>query len=358
MATVIPRLKDNLTFDYAAIVDILGTLELDIKVFIDMNYEGSMLVDNIDSLQNINADLIIIPLAAHPSELIGYTSWWAELKKLNKPFLVLTSVFIDNVNALYCPIWPIIYPSQYITIPYPSEMNCTNSLRHYTYSCLNNRFTLDRAVNLIVWEKYHRVLCTDHLVTMIYSEETIRTDPEAKEQLLLLDKLLDKTDSNYKEIFYGNLLTKFPIKNDKAIFNLDPFELMNNAFLDAYLNVITEHWHHTQTPFISEKSLKPILAGQLFVHTGSVGSLEAMRNLGFDTYDDIIDHKLYEDKIDLFEKMEQIHQYLDKIKNQDWEKLYKDTEQRRLNNRNLLLSNTIKEKFVQQLKNRIYEILR
>jgi len=359
MATVNPRIKDNLSLEYAAVVDILKDISLDVKIFVDMHDDGAMLIDNsIDTLNSLNDDIIVIPLASHPSELVTYAHWWDRLNQINKPVLVLTSYPVEHTNSLYCPIWPILYPSEYVDIIYPTEEQCINPNRSYTYSCLNNRFTLDRAINLIVWEKYHQVVTPEHLVTMIYSEEVIKTDPEAKEQLSLLDKTLAIKDQTYKNIFYNKLLPSFPIVNSNAFFSLDPFELMNSAFLDSNLNVITEHWHFTQTPFISEKSLKPILAGQFFVNTGSVGTIEAMRDLGFDTFDDIIDHNLYTSETDLFEKIEKIHQYLSGIKSRDWVELYKSTQQRRLNNRNLLIGNQIKNNFSQQLQNKIYEILR
>lgn len=358
MAIVIPRLKENLTFNYSAVVDILTDLNLDVSIFVDMDYKGSMLADNIELLKNVDADLIVIPLEAHPSELVTYASWWDKLNSMNRPYLVLTSMYVDNVNSLFCPIWPIIYPSKYITVEYPSKVHYDNSYRKYIYSCLNNRFTLDRAINLIVWEKYDQVLSPEHLVTMISGEDIIKSDAEAKEQLRLLDNLLKQQNANYKDIFYNNLLPRFPIKNDKAFFNSNPFEVMNNAFLNSNLNVITEHWHYTQTPFISEKSLKPILGGQFFVHTGSVGSLDIMRDIGIDTYDDIIDHSVYENKIDLFEKMEAIHVYLQEIKNWNWKELYRATVERRAANRDLLFSNIIQDNFAKQLVKKIYEILR
>jgi hypothetical protein len=359
MAIVNSRIKENLSLEYAAVVDILKGISPDVKIFVDMHHDGAMLIDNsIDILNSLNDDIIIVPLASHPSELVTYAHWWDRLTLLNKPVLVLTSHPIEHTNSLYCPIWPILYPSEYVDIIYPTEEQCINPNRSYMYSCLNNRFTLDRAINLIVWEKYHRVVTPEHLVTMIYSESVIKTDPEAKEQLMLLDKTLATKDQTYKNIFYNKLLPYFPIEHKEAQFYLDPFELMNSAFLDSNLNVITEHWHFTQTPFISEKSLKPILAGQFFVNTGSVGTIEAMRDLGFDTFDDIIDHSVYTDETDLLEKMEKIHQYLSDIKRRDWVELYKLTHQRRLNNRNLLISNQIKNNFSQQLQTKIYEILR
>lgn len=359
MATVIPRLANNISLEYSAVVDMLSELPLNIKIFVDMYFDGGMLIDNnLDALMNTDADLVVIPLASHPSELVGYRDWWEKLTTLNKPCLVLTSYSVEHTNSLYCPIWAILYPSEYITIDYPSQEQCANPNRQYRYSCLNNRFTIDRAVNLIVWEKYHRVLTPEHLVTMIYNEDIIKTDPEAREQLALLDKLFANKDNDYKNIFYNNLLPHFPITNDAAFFNLDPFKVMNDAFLNSNLNVVTEHWHHTQTAFISEKSLKPILAGQFFVNTGSVGTIEAMRELGFDTYDDIIDHSVYLGESDLFKKMEKIHQYLHSLKDWDWAELYTSTEQRRLNNRNLLVGDQIKNKFVVLLQNKILEILK
>lgn len=358
MAIVETRLKGELSLEYACIFDILSELDLNIKIFIDMYSDNGMLVDNnIDYLNKLDADLVIIPLSSHPSELVAAESWWKNTEQLNKPLLVLTSYAVDNSKCIYCPIWPILYPSKYVTIDYPTEQQCVNSCRNYMYSCLNNRFTIDRALNLIVWEKYHGVFDKHYLVTMNYSPSDIHTNNEAKQQLDLVEQLLATKPVEYKNIF-DNLFGQLPIKNKAAEFYLDPFELMNAAFLDSKLNVVTEHWHFTQTPFISEKSLKPILAGQFFVSTGSVGTIEAVRDLGFDTFDDIIDHSVYTSETDLLEKMEKIHKYLHSVKNWPWESIYRSTEKRRLKNRDLLLSGNIQKKFKEQLYNKIYDILR
>ena len=45
MATVIPRLTNNISLEYSAVVDMLSELPLNIKIFVDMYFDGRMLID-------------------------------------------------------------------------------------------------------------------------------------------------------------------------------------------------------------------------------------------------------------------------------------------------------------------------
>lgn len=62
-------------------------------------------------------------------------------------------------------------------------------------------------------------------------------------------------------------------------------------FKDSYCNIVIEtHWDADQSggAFITEKTFKPIKNAQLFVVAGAVGSLAALKNLGYRTFDSVI----------------------------------------------------------------------
>ena len=64
-------------------------------------------------------------------------------------------------------------------------------------------------------------------------------------------------------------------------------------FEDSYLNVVLEtHLDADQSGgvFLTEKTFKPIKHCQLFMIFGARGSIAQLRNMGYDTFDHVIDH--------------------------------------------------------------------
>jgi hypothetical protein len=137
--------------------------------------------------------------------------------------------------------------------------------------------------------------------------------------------------------------------------NSNFFSCDNVAYTDSQVNIVTEYG--SSTAFVSEKSLKPILAGQFFVNTGSNGTVQLLRAAGFDTYDDIIDHNQYENDC-VFSRVKNLIKYLRVIQNYEWTELYNKTTKRRLANRDFLISGQIQTTFFNCLNNKINELLR
>jgi len=62
---------------------------------------------------------------------------------------------------------------------------------------------------------------------------------------------------------------------------------------NAYCNIVMEtHWDADQSSgaFLTEKTFKPIKHGQLFFVAGPAGSLQALRDLGYKTFDHVLDN--------------------------------------------------------------------
>lgn len=61
---------------------------------------------------------------------------------------------------------------------------------------------------------------------------------------------------------------------------------------NSYCNIVMEtHWDADQSGgvFLTEKTFKPIKHGQLFFVAGPAGSLQALRDLGYKTFDSVLD---------------------------------------------------------------------
>jgi len=106
--------------------------------------------------------------------------------------------------------------------------------------------------------------------------------------------------------------------------------LITPELIDSYIHLITET---TVLPrvFLTEKTWKPIAMQQIFLLFGNPGSVEALRRLGVDVFDDIVDHK-YDGETDWLRRLDMIHQSLESLLNQDLQAIYQQTKTRRQQN--------------------------
>jgi hypothetical protein len=90
-------------------------------------------------------------------------------------------------------------------------------------------------------------------------------------------------------------LTHAPYESDQ----LDQLQRNNHSivdpryYADSYCNIVMEtHFDADQSggTFLTEKTFKPIKHGQMFFVAGPAGSLQALRNLGYRTFDNVFDN--------------------------------------------------------------------
>jgi hypothetical protein len=74
--------------------------------------------------------------------------------------------------------------------------------------------------------------------------------------------------------------------------NPTAFSLLFPGFTQARINLAIEH--SMEFPIASEKTFKPFVAQQVPIFLGYAGIATCIRNLGFDVFDDIIDHSAYD----------------------------------------------------------------
>jgi hypothetical protein len=102
------------------------------------------------------------------------------------------------------------------------------------------------------------------------------------------------------------------------------------AWTDTCLNLVNESTVKRRI-FITEKTWKPILSGQLFLVLGNQGILSELRRLGFDVFDDIIDHS-YDFETDARTRLNKMHAELDRIVDLDLHDMLVATRHRRWDN--------------------------
>ena len=109
------------------------------------------------------------------------------------------------------------------------------------------------------------------------------------------------------------------LPNDKSI-GID-LSINHPAYKESYINIVTETTVNEQTAMLSEKTFKPIIAGQLFVLIATTGAIDFLRKAGIDTFDDIIDHS-YDTELDLRKRIQMVLAQVDRLVNLPLDALY------------------------------------
>ena len=110
------------------------------------------------------------------------------------------------------------------------------------------------------------------------------------------------------------------------------------AYTNSYINLVTETHVSLGEHFFTEKVYKPLAVGQFFILIAPPGSIAVLKSMGFDTFDDIIDHSRYDYISDWRERIDAIHELLDELYFLNWEELYNRTYKRRMANIKLFYS--------------------
>ena len=102
------------------------------------------------------------------------------------------------------------------------------------------------------------------------------------------------------------------------------FSIANNLkelYTSTYVHLTTEtRFEHGETPFISEKTWRPIINLQPFIMIGNVGTLKYLRELGFKTFNGYIDES-YDNEFDPVVRFSMIEKEIEKLDNMTLEEL-------------------------------------
>ena len=213
--------------------------------------------------------------------------------------------------------------------------------RKYFLSCLNKQFRIPRVYNFlkIIGKPYF-----DEMMLSIHNltEKSIYTSQADQYQ----NEWIDEDMWNEWNKLAPSLPTDCP--ND--------LDISHDAYHNAYINLVTETFVQSNELFFTEKIWKPIACGQLFIVIGPTGSLSALKKMGIDTFDDIIDHSRYEHIQDWKQRINAIHNLLDELYSLDWPKIYKDTKDRRVANINKFFNGNIITPYMNNIVERMSNI--
>jgi hypothetical protein len=233
---------------------------------------------------------------------------------LTKPYVILNG---DYTKASYHPFW--LVTSHYWAQHDPTEFPVT---RKYCVGMLSQVYRPARVYLLIqlATKPYYTEVMTrwgSHQVLDQYDA------PLTAEELTRVQQLLPT-------VTYADSVTQ-------SIPRFDIVGSIQHGIDESYLNIVLETYADSNEPFVSEKIFKPIRAGQLFLVQGSAGSVELLRKLGFDVYDDFIEHDFYDHDPDWRRRTDLMLQVLDRIY-PNIETIYQQTLARRIANAQYLRS--------------------
>lgn len=210
--------------------------------------------------------------------------------------------------------------------------------RSYFVSCLNRQPRISRIYNYLGLSE--KPYYSNSLIT-IYNLENSTTYRDQ-----WLNEWLDENMWSKWNSILPSLPTVCP--ND--------LDIDHPAYHDAYINLITETFTQPNTLFLTEKVWKPIACGQMFMVIGSTGILSYLKSIGFDTYDDIIDHNRYQHISDWKARIDAIHELLDELYKLDWAEIYAQTRNRRISNARHFWSGLAVKSTMERVATRMSEI--
>jgi hypothetical protein len=193
-----------------------------------------------------------------------------------------------------------------------------NNERQYFLSCLNRQPRINRIYNFlkIIGKPYFK-----EMLLSIHNLNDGNSVYNSKDEQYISEWMEDTMWDEWNKLA--------PTLPTACTNDLD---IEHPAYHNAYLNLVTETFIQPNELFLTEKIWKPIACGQMFLVLGPTGVLSYLNDIGFDTYNDIIDHDRYQHISQWKARIAAIHELLDELHELDWAKIYKDTRLRRLAN--------------------------
>jgi hypothetical protein len=273
-----------------------------------------------DLTQNPQVDLIVFDKSLGPeNQEENYINLLKQLK-FNQDFLLTTSNYryfqSGHPQIMYYPEYLFDVRYSHNLIQYNIEQS-----RQYKLSCLTRNPWTHKTMNFLTMKKQS---WWDQCVVSfgLDANETYQIDPINADVCLFADQEeIDWLRSVYPVILpFPDNRRKHPSNNCATY---------GNCYLDYAVESSIENC------FVSEKSWKPIFSGQLFFLFGGPGIIEHFRQMGIDTFDDILDHS-YDTVIDNKDRMNSIMQSISKYMSLDLDSVWKSTYLRRKKNLDLV----------------------
>jgi len=276
--------------------------------------------DSANTINNSDVDFVVVNHSDHPLDFVNYV--------LTKPLVILGYNFKEQN---YHP-WHLLFSHwmcQDETVDFASP-------RKHLLSALHAKTRVTRVYNIV---ELARLGYLDNLYTTWLDSFKLNTEP-INEDGLTAEDIQDHWDE------YLDIQSKIP----KVLFSneYETCKVLGAGFEDTYLNIVQEA-RCADFGFLTEKIYKPIREGQLFLVQASPGAIGYLRSIGFDTFDDYIDHNKYDNELDWKKRTRLMHGVLTDIY-LNIEEIFFKTVERRQANQKLLQSQSLVNSILNSIK--------
>ena len=283
--------------------------------------------------QRLKDGMLIVNMSADPFN--RYEENIAnELRKLTDNFVVLSgdvSYFLKPKDHIcFFPIWYLM--QKYL---YKTSTTATNHHCQYKISSLNSVSRYHRVENFIkLKEKFY-------FDQLLFTMHNMWNEPFEKH-------------STPKEWWNDDVIKKFELlritlpseMNDQK----NAHAITHPAYTNSYVNYVTETSTLNNTITVTEKTWKPIMAGQLGLWLSNPGAVNFLRLIGFDVFDDVMHNHLYDNELNLNQRIDMIHAVIDQLVTLDLAQVFHDTLSRRQANLDRFYSLELEELLTAQCK--------
>lgn len=277
---------------------------------------------NIQNINSSDTDYIVLNASDHPIDI--YHSVF--------DFINVPRIFLNyNFNSkYYYPFWLLcsIYWSTFDVVDLESTKKYPVVFLNYK-TRVPRLYTLSQLLTKSYYDKINTIWGPNKFYTVDKLLEDIAVNSNSS-IYLEFDNMVPATQQ------FIDLHNTFNKTTDILLSAEDSVSDIANGMEDAYLQIVSES-RPELNEFVSEKIFKPIRNGQLFLVQGSTGTIEHLRSIGFDVFDDYIDHSRYDNEPDWKRRTDLMLSLLDEIF-PNIEHIYFNTVDRRRKNIELLSS--------------------
>ena len=250
---------------------------------------------------------------------------------IDRPFTVVSGLYHyhrrSDPNIRFLPFWAVWMSDPYTGILDRRYHKFSTSPKKYKVSCLNGTAKEHRKLLYILLNQKH------------YFKDMVFTFGHRPPTAAFPNEILLTTEE--QEIYQSLPQAVEFVANDATI-GID-LTLNHPAYQESYVNLVTETT--VVSPMLSEKTFKPIVAGQLFVLIAGQGAVQFLRDIGIDTFDDVIDHS-YDLILDTRTRINKALEQVDRLIEKDLENIYNDIKYRLEQNSIYIRSQKFRDQFI------------
>jgi hypothetical protein len=273
-------------------------------------------------------DQVIVDLATDPEPPGLLETWTREIREHNmadRAVVIHNNFEIREKSAVYLPVW-MLAQTFYDIEPW-------HAARTWNWCSINGG------------TKYHRLETARFFYENFSASECLLTCAFNSEHA---EEYIKATwaDPDYAQRWLNLLPIRHP-----AIDTYDPNTPqvdLDRACRESCVNCVTETTMYAG--FISEKTAKPLRAGQFFVLAAAAGTVQQLRSWGFDVFDDVFENHAYDLIADRRSRLQSMFDLVLRVRDRDWPAILHQYRDRLQQNQRRLASTEFRDHIMRPLR--------